>query len=161
MFQRCFRGVLEGFRGFQRCFRDVSRDAFEVWIRGVSRAPHLAQSHRNLNASQDQFKFNPSRRGWCFATLYIKYQNECARGLRRQTCNLKVPGSSPGGATRRPRLRETKQPPRRAKQQHTGLQACAAPNRAHGLRSAEKSTLYGVIQFKFKLNQFKFKLILN
>ena len=138
---------------FHRCFRGVF-EVFEVF-------PARPASHRSLKASQGQFKFNPSRRGQYFEALYIKYQNECARGLRRQTCNLKVPGSSPGGATRRPRLRETKQPPRRAKQQHTGLQACAALNRAHGPRSAEKSTLYGVIQFKFKLNQFKFKLISN
>ena len=142
---------------FQRCFNlsEVFVEVFEEVF------PARPASHRSLKASQGQFKFNPSRRAQYFEALYIKYQNECARGLRRQTCNLKVPGSSPGGATRRPRLRETKQPPRRAKQQHTGLQACAAPNRAHGLRSAEKSTLYGVIQFKFKLNQFKFKLILN
>ena len=111
---------------FQRCFNlsEVFVEVFEEVF------PARPASHRSLKASQGQFKFNPSRRAQYFEALYIKYQNECARGLRRQTCNLKVPGSSPGGATRRPRLQRNKA---------TTTQSKATAHRPAGLRSAEQS----------------------
>ena len=132
---------------FQRCQADAMLQAHAPVHAVAARSPH-ALPHRNLEASQGQFKFNPLRRGRYFAALYIKYQNECAGEQRIRLATSRSRVRVPAVVQLKHRgLRETKQPPRRAKQQHTGLQAyrpaqayAAQQNRAYGLRSPEQST---------------------
>ena len=152
MFQRCFRGVsevfLEVFQSSKKSSRRPHAPRRGEKSSASNRSPQASRALRERKksrgadsprarltqkpkASQGQFKFNPSRRGWCFATLYIKYQNECARGLRRQTCNLKVPGSSPGnGATRElPDDRGLREQSNHHAEQSNSTQACRPAQR--------------------------------
>ena len=146
-----FRGVSEMFQGM------LSRYGFEVFpVRPTSHSHTEISTHHKIN-------LNLTHRGeggvsqHSISNIRTNAREGYGARLATSRSQVRVPAVQPEDRG----FRETKQPPRRAKQQHTGLQACAALNRAHGPRSAEKSTLYGVIQFKFKLNQFKFKLISN
>ena len=132
----------------------LSRYGFEVFpVRPTSHSHTEISTHHKIN-------LNLTHRGeggvsqHSISNIRTNAREGYGARLATSRSQVRVPAVQPEDRG----LRETRQPPRRAKQQHTGLQACAALHRAQGPRSAEKSTLYGVIQFKFKLNQFKFKL---